>query len=138
MKDDVSAQIPYYIRNFQKVLAAKRCGAKSKRHGKPCSQPAMKNGRCRFHGGKSTGPKTPEGKARAGNWKHGLRSRAYREQRQQARKQMQVLSKLLGAITSDVDPDRVVDLLAEREAITPDTDTKGHSPDGNGCLSQER
>jgi hypothetical protein len=25
---------------------------------------AMKNGRCKFHGGKSTGPKTPEGRAR--------------------------------------------------------------------------
>jgi hypothetical protein len=31
------------------------CGAKSKRTGKPCQQPAMANGRCRFHGGKSTG-----------------------------------------------------------------------------------
>jgi hypothetical protein len=36
----------------------------------------MKNGRCRLHGGLSTGPKTGEGKARAlrGNWKHGERS----------------------------------------------------------------
>jgi hypothetical protein len=33
------------------------CGAKAKRTGKKCSQPAMKNGRCRLHGGKSTGPK---------------------------------------------------------------------------------
>jgi len=34
---------------------AKICGAKSKRTGKPCRQPAMTNGRCRLHGGKSTG-----------------------------------------------------------------------------------
>jgi len=34
---------------------AKTCGAKSKRTGKPCRQPAMPNGRCRLHGGKSTG-----------------------------------------------------------------------------------
>ncbi len=36
----------------------------------------MKNGRCRLHGGKSTGPRTPEGLARArrANWKHGLYS----------------------------------------------------------------
>jgi len=34
---------------------AKICGAKSKRTGKPCRQPAMLNGRCRLHGGKSTG-----------------------------------------------------------------------------------
>jgi hypothetical protein len=33
----------------------------------------MKNGRCRLHGGKSTGPKTPEGKQKAAqaNHKHG-------------------------------------------------------------------
>jgi len=34
---------------------ARTCGAKSKRTGKPCRQPAMQNGRCRLHGGKSTG-----------------------------------------------------------------------------------
>jgi len=34
---------------------AKICGARSKRTGKPCRQPAMQNGRCRLHGGKSTG-----------------------------------------------------------------------------------
>ncbi len=50
-----------------------RCGARSKRHGRPCQQPAMANGRCRFHGGKSTGPKTPEGleRSRKARWKHG-------------------------------------------------------------------
>jgi len=34
----------------------------------------MKNGRCRLHGGKSTGAKTPEGKKRSAqaNFKHGL------------------------------------------------------------------
>jgi len=31
------------------------CGANAKRTGKPCRQPAMSNGRCRLHGGKSTG-----------------------------------------------------------------------------------
>jgi hypothetical protein len=33
----------------------------------------MKNGRCRLHGGKSTGPKTPGGKAKSANanFKHG-------------------------------------------------------------------
>ena len=36
----------------------------------------MKNGRCRMHGGKSTGPRTPEGldRSRRANWKHGRRS----------------------------------------------------------------
>jgi hypothetical protein len=32
-----------------------RCGARSKSSGKPCQFPAMKNGRCRMHGGKSPG-----------------------------------------------------------------------------------
>lgn len=40
-----------------------RCGAKT-RAGHPCGQFAMKNGRCRFHGGKSTGPKTTAGRKR--------------------------------------------------------------------------
>ena len=51
---------------------APRCGAKT-RKGTSCNGPAMANGRCRMHGGKSTGPRTPEGleRARRGNWKHG-------------------------------------------------------------------
>ena len=39
---------------------APRCGAKT-RSGKPCQAPGMANGRCRMHGGASTGPRTPEG-----------------------------------------------------------------------------
>jgi hypothetical protein len=33
----------------------------------------MANGRCRMHGGKSTGPRTPEGleRSKMANWKHG-------------------------------------------------------------------
>jgi hypothetical protein len=44
-------------------LAAPRCGART-RAGECCRQPAMKNGRCRMHGGLSTGPRTAEGRAR--------------------------------------------------------------------------
>lgn len=39
---------------------APRCGAKNRR-GTPCQCPAMRNGRCRLHGGLSTGARTPEG-----------------------------------------------------------------------------
>ena len=51
---------------------AARCGAKN-RAGNPCQCPAMKNGRCRLHGGLSTGPRTLEGleKCRMANWKTG-------------------------------------------------------------------
>ncbi len=55
---------------------APRCGAKT-RKGTPCKAPAMKNGRCRMHGGKSTGPRTQEGleRSRKARWKHGYYSR---------------------------------------------------------------
>jgi hypothetical protein len=42
---------------------APRCGARA-RSGEPCRAPAMANGRCRMHGGCSTGPRTAEGMAR--------------------------------------------------------------------------
>jgi len=56
-------------------MNAPRCGAKT-RKGAPCRAPAMANSRCRMHGGKSTGPRTPEGleRSRKANWKHGLYS----------------------------------------------------------------
>ncbi len=67
--------------------AAKRCGAKRKSDRKPCQGPAMRNGRCRVHGGLSTGPKTPEGLARSrrSNWKHGHNSAEARSERATAR-----------------------------------------------------
>jgi hypothetical protein len=41
------------------------CGARN-RKGQPCQVKTLsRNGRCKFHGGLSTGPKTPEGKAKA-------------------------------------------------------------------------
>jgi len=42
-----------------------RCGAKAKSTGKPCRARALKNGRCKYHGGLSTGPKTLAGKIKA-------------------------------------------------------------------------
>ena len=59
--------------------SVKLCGAKTRRkNGQPCMQPAMKNGRCRLHGGRSTGPKTQEGKDRSAmaNLKHGFYTNA--------------------------------------------------------------
>ena len=50
-----------------------RCGAKTRR-GTLCQRPARKaSGRCRLHGGRSTGPKTQEGRAKiaAANLKTG-------------------------------------------------------------------
>jgi hypothetical protein len=42
----------------------KRCQAMAKRTRQACQQPAMANGKCRLHGGKSTGIKTEMGKQR--------------------------------------------------------------------------
>jgi hypothetical protein len=63
--------------------AAPRCGAKTRR-GTPCRAPAMSNGRCRLHGGKSTGPRTAEGleRCRQAHWKHGIYSAQARAERQ--------------------------------------------------------
>jgi len=44
---------------------AQVCGAKNRR-GLPCQcKRVFRGGRCKFHGGLSTGPRTPEGKERA-------------------------------------------------------------------------
>ncbi|MGQ0619355.1 MAG: HGGxSTG domain-containing protein [Panacagrimonas sp.] len=42
-----------------------RCGAYARSTGKPCEAKALGNGRCRNHGGLSTGPRTVEGRSRA-------------------------------------------------------------------------
>ena len=42
-----------------------RCGAHSRTTGAPCRAPGIgRGGRCKLHGGASTGPTTPEGIAR--------------------------------------------------------------------------
>lgn len=47
-------------------ILCNRCQAKSKRTHKQCARPAMRGKKvCNFHGGKSTGPQTPEGKERS-------------------------------------------------------------------------
>jgi hypothetical protein len=71
---------------------APRCRAKT-RKGTSCQAPAMSNGRCRMHGGKSTGPRTPEGLAhsRKANWKHGLYSLQEKEERRQVRVALRIL-----------------------------------------------
>jgi hypothetical protein len=58
-------------------MSIAECGAKARTNGmRPCRQPAMKNGRCRLHGGKCTGAKTADGleKIRRANTKHSFYS----------------------------------------------------------------
>jgi hypothetical protein len=53
-------RLPDWRTTLPLAQAAPRCGAKT-RSGAPCRQAAMRNARYRLHGGKSTGPRTPEG-----------------------------------------------------------------------------
>jgi hypothetical protein len=83
-----------------KANAAPRCGARSKRTGKPCEGAAMPNGRCRLHGGKSTGPRTPEGleRSKRARWKHGHFSREAKAERSRLRAAILALRELCGPI----------------------------------------
>ena len=78
MKDNVQwlAAIGLATR-FGPDWPGKRCLAKT-RGGTECQRPAITGaGRCRLHGGRSTGPRTEEGRARiaAANTKHGRKTK---------------------------------------------------------------
>ncbi len=66
--------------------ADNHCGART-RQGGTCGNLPMSNGRCRFHGGLSTGPRTAEGLARmrAANTIHGARGQDARRFREMLR-----------------------------------------------------
>lgn len=49
-----------YVLTYHKLP---RCGAYARSADRPCRHVALANGRCYYHGGKSTGPKTPRGRA---------------------------------------------------------------------------
>ena len=75
---------PFWKAGLTEAQHCPRCGARTRsRPGGTCRQPAMPNGRCRMHGGCSTGPRTPEGMARlrAARTIHGGRSAEARELR---------------------------------------------------------
>ena len=78
--------ISNWHRHLLKARAALRCGART-RAGTSCRSPAMANGRCRLHGGHSTGPRTAEGleRIRAARTTHGLRTAEMDAMRQMMR-----------------------------------------------------
>ena len=60
-KDNVTIGIEW---RFGPDWPGQRCGAKTRR-GTACQRPANKgNGRCRLHGGASSGPRTEQGRAK--------------------------------------------------------------------------
>jgi hypothetical protein len=78
---------------------AARCGAKTRR-GTPCQCPAMRNGRCRLHGGLSTGPKTAEGieRIRRAVTKHGNYSKRAKGERAEYRELLRACRKMLATV----------------------------------------
>ena len=79
-------------------IRCSRCQALSKRTEQQCGAPAVRGMRvCRFHGGKSTGPKTKEGRKRCGIAKtvHGGETRAIRAKRAQKMAELREMEKII-------------------------------------------
>ena len=81
-----------------------QCNALSKRTRQRCKAPAVRGKtKCRFHGGKSTGPRTAEGRARIAkaHTVHGRETRAIRAERSAKLAELyelEVLGRKLGMI----------------------------------------
>ncbi len=93
----------YWTKAIVAAREAPRCGAHARTTGKPCRGAAMANGRCRMHGGKSTGPRTPEGlkKCRENRLVHGMRSKAHRDKVRRTREVRQQIKSLMAAFDSN-------------------------------------
>lgn len=89
-----------------------RCGAKSKRTGNQCAAPAMVGKFvCKTHGGRSTGPKTAEGRAGCAAAKtiHGHDTRQARRDLSEGLihlRALEDLARLLGMISGPRSPGR--------------------------------
>jgi len=65
---EVQSHARYWLRGLRLAHGTRRCGARCRtRSGLPCRGPAMKNGRCRMHGGGAGAPAGP----RNGRYRHG-------------------------------------------------------------------
>ena len=81
-RQNPTRSVPDWRITMPRAHASPRCGART-RACTPCKGPAMPNGRCRMHGGASTGPRTPEGlrrivKARTVHGRYGAEMRELR------------------------------------------------------------
>ncbi|MCP4611080.1 MAG: hypothetical protein GY845_20415 [Planctomycetes bacterium] len=85
-------------------MNAPRCGAMT-RKGTSCLASAMTNGRCRMHGGKSTGPRTQEGLelSRKANFKHGFYSFELLEERKFIRQILRDSREILEQVENKVE-----------------------------------
>lgn len=61
-----------WSRTNRKKPVGALCGARNRGNGLPCKMKAMPNGRCKYHGGMSTGPKNKKEHLKYSALKHGL------------------------------------------------------------------
>lgn len=78
---------------MQRAHDSPRCGAHARTTGHPCKAPAMPNGRCRMHGGKSPGAPTGN---RNGNFQHGLCTKEVQQRSSEVRELLKALRQLIG------------------------------------------
>ena len=98
----------FYLTTAGGQIKCLRCTACSTRTMQQCGRPALKSSKtqkCQFHGGRSSGPKTPEGKARitASHSVHGEDSKSARTERSAASaklKRIEDAMHLLGMTTA--------------------------------------
>lgn len=96
-----------------------QCSAKSKRTGLQCRAPAIKGKtKCRFHGGKSTGSKTPEGRRHCAQARtiHGQETATMRMERRLASARLAVLESVgfaIGMMAGPRTPGRRPNRMAE-------------------------
>ena len=108
-------------------VTCERCQAHSKRTGQQCRAPAISGkSKCRFHGGKSTGPKTPEGRQRCSQARttHGQQTTSMRIERSLASARLAILEEIghglkmmTGPRTRGRKPDRMGEAYPELQAL---------------------
>jgi hypothetical protein len=88
-----------YITTLGGRITCPRCQATSKQTGNQCRAPASKGKmQCRFHGGKSTGPKTDAGKLACAAARTTQGGRETREQRRVRAEKFRELKELEGLL----------------------------------------
>ena len=116
-----------YLQTLGGRVTCKRCQARSKRTHNQCCAPAMvgKNV-CRFHGGKSTGPKSEGGRQRCAQsrWIHGNETSSMRVERSIASAELALLESMgfefgimSGLKSRGPKPHRMAQVLPELHAL---------------------
>jgi len=116
-----------YLQTLGGRVTCKRCQALTKRTYNQCAAPAITGKNvCRFHGGKSTGPKTPEGRQRCAEARlvHGQETVNMRKERSLASARLAVLETvgfglgmMCGPRTRGRKPDRIAEAYPELQTL---------------------